>query len=373
MSRAGSVTHVGAGEKLDYLAPYNDGLISLLGTAARICAKDPSQAAYMLKVMNWQRRAQDTRARWEKQGVHVPPFMIISVTSSCNLHCKGCYAHAQARAEKGDMDDATLTRALDEGRELGISVVMLAGGEPLVRKGLLDVAARYPEIIFPMFTNGVLIDGAMADRLRRLRNVVPVISVEGRQDVTDDRRGDGVWARISRAAVQLQQARVFFGASLTVRRDTVNMITSDEFVSDFVSSGCRIFFFVEYVPVEEGTQEWELTPNQRGELMARVESLRSRMPALFVAFPGDEEATGGCLAAGRGFVHISSGGDVEPCPFAPYSDASLGGMSLKDALNSSFLKSIRDHHEELGETTGGCALFRRRELVAALLSESQRR
>ncbi len=84
--------------------------------------------------------------------------------------------------------------------------------------------------------------------------------------------------------------------------------------------------------------------------------LRRQYPALFIAFPGDEEAYGGCLAAGRGFIHINPEGNLEPCPFAPYTDTNLTNLPLREALNSQLLKTIRENHDQLTETRGGCAL-----------------
>jgi MoaA/NifB/PqqE/SkfB family radical SAM enzyme len=363
----------------------NHGLMSLLGTAARLCLSDPSQASFVAHAISAQRRAASTRARLEAQGVHVPPLLIVSVTSECNLHCKGCYARAQHRDEccscdsaaasaagspagqHGDMDDTTLRSVLDEASELGVSAVLLAGGEPLVRQGLLDITADYPDILFPLFTNGLLVTDDLAARLRKQRNVIPVLSIEGGQDVTDGRRGIGVWDRIHSAAAALRRGRVFFGASFTVRSDTLDVLTDERFIDEMIAMGCRLFFFVEYVPVQPGTEAWELTADQRAVLAQRVEALKASAPALFVAFPGDEEATGGCLAAGRGFVHISAGGDVEPCPFAPYSDTSVRRVRLRDALNSPLLQAIRDDHNTFADTSGGCALWRRRSEVQEVL------
>ncbi|MFZ2413956.1 MAG: hypothetical protein WAW16_07030, partial [Candidatus Cryosericum sp.] len=113
-----------------------------------------------------------------------------------------------------------------------------------------------------------------------------------------------------------------------------------------------------------------LDDGQRARLAATVASLQKRLPGLFIAFPGDEEVFGGCLAAGRGFVHISPSGRVEPCPFAPYSDTSVRGVPLRDALASPLLLAIRDNHERLTETNGGCALWSQREWVRSLLPGS---
>jgi MoaA/NifB/PqqE/SkfB family radical SAM enzyme len=92
-----------------------------------------------------------------------------------------------------------------------------------------------------------------------------------------------------------------------------------------------------------------------------------RDASLFIAVPGDEEEIGGCLSAGRGFVHINANGDLEPCPFAPYSDTNLRDSSLREALQSDFLKAIRANHKHLRETEGRCALWVNREMVESLL------
>ncbi len=66
-------------------------------------------------------------------------------------------------------------------------------------------------------------------------------------------------------------------------------------------------------------------------------AFQEKKSGVFVVFPGDEEQFGGCLAAGRGFVHVGPDGSLEPCPFAPYSDVSLKTTPLREALGSKLL------------------------------------
>lgn len=113
-----------------------------------------------------------------------------------------------------------------------------------------------------------------------------------------------------------------------------------------------------------------ITVEQEEKIGSIVNSLKGRFHALFVAFPGGEAEMVGCHASGRGFIHISANGDLEPCPFAPYSDTNLKDMKLKDALGSELLKQIRDNHEKLEETRGGCALWENRDWVASLLKNN---
>ena len=55
---------------------------------------------------------------------------------------------------------------------------------------------------------------------------------------------------------------------------------------------------------------------------------------IFLSFPGDEKALGGCLASGRGFFHIGPDGSAEPCPFSPFSDSNVAEMGVREALKS---------------------------------------
>jgi MoaA/NifB/PqqE/SkfB family radical SAM enzyme len=66
-------------------------------------------------------------------------------------------------------------------------------------------------------------------------------------------------------------------------------------------------------------------------------------------------------------VHVSPSGDLEPCPAAPYSDANLVEMPLKEALASRVLERIREAPDVLTETSGGCALRANRAWVEGLL------
>ena len=135
-------------------------------------------------------------------------------------------------------------------------------------------------------------------------------------------------------------------------------------------NGCRLFFFVEYVPNTEADIPDCISSFQRESLPAQMELLREQLPALHVCLPGEEEQFGGCLAAGRGFVHISATGDVEPCPFAPYSDSNIHDMPLSDALDSLLLNRIRSNHHLLTESAGGCTLWENKDWVEEQMNAS---
>ena len=67
--------------------------------------------------------------------------------------------------------------------------MLIAGGEPLLREGLLDLTAQTPEILFLLFTNATLLDDATVEKLKTQPHVVPILSLEGDETFTDARRG----------------------------------------------------------------------------------------------------------------------------------------------------------------------------------------
>ena len=353
--------------ELQHRKKLNGEISRVIRQALRISLYNPPLAWFFLKTLLRQRNAAVKRELWEEEGIHVPPFMIASITRRCNLNCVGCYARAQQRSGNQELPATRLNELMDEARDLGFAFALLAGGEPLTRPEILDVTAAHPEIIFPLFTNGMLLSGALLARIAGQKNVIPVLSLEGLEGETDNRRGRGVYKHLLQTMSLLKQKHVFFGISLTVTRKNIDLVTSEAFVRQLAQRGCRLFFYVEYIPVKEKTEDLVVSPAQREELERSMGALRRRFNRLFISFPGDEHSYGGCLAAGRGFVHISPEGGLEPCPFAPYTDTNLRFTSLKEGLGSVFLNRIRQSDEHLDETEGGCALWNKREWVQSLL------
>lgn len=351
----------------DYIGLMNESIRSIFLDALKISANQPALEAFIISTILWQRKAARLRMKWEEKGTHVPPFMIASITQKCNLRCKGCYAMAHSTSCSEEMDLKRWGEVIKEARELGISIILLAGGEPFARKEFLKVTKENKEVIFPMFTNGLLIDDSMIKQLQTQKNIVPVISLEGLQKETDDRRGSGVYEKVGEVMDKLNSSGIFFGTSLTVTRENFDVLAHEEFVRNHMEKGCRLFFYVEYTPVESGTEQLVIDSDQRKELDNILNSFRRRFKGIFIAFPGDEKYYGGCLSSGRGFVHINSAGNLEPCPFAPFSDTNVRDMPLKEALKSNFLKALRESPEHLRETEGGCALFVNRDWVKAKL------
>jgi MoaA/NifB/PqqE/SkfB family radical SAM enzyme len=355
----------------NYTGLLNKSLGIFFSTAWHITLRRPSQAWYFFRTVQWQRNAARRRAQLAAEGVHVPPMIIYSITERCNLHCKGCYAQSLHNLTDPEMGPEKMRDTIRQARELGVSFMIMAGGEPLVRREILDIIREYRDVIFFVFTNGTMIDAKLADSLKRLPNLVPIISLEGGRAETDLRRGSGVFQSLTGVIRRLKDRHIFFGTSITLTSSNFNVITDRQFIRDIHRSGCRLFFFIEYTPIDAATAAWEVTDEQRKIMVERVAAFRKEFPALFVNLPDDEKEFGGCLSSGRGFVHISAQGNVEPCPFAPYSDTNIRDLSLKDALQSRFLAAVRENSDQLHEGSGGCALWREKAWLQSLLNQQR--
>jgi MoaA/NifB/PqqE/SkfB family radical SAM enzyme len=161
---------------------------------------------------------------------------------------------------------------------------------------------------------------------------------------------------------------ILYGASIMVTSKNIRTVTSDEFIAGLCKAGCKVIFFTEYVPVE--LPALAIDDAGRAELDCRVQALRTQNPGqIFISFPGDEGQSNGCLAAGRGFFHINAAGDVEPCPFSPYSDTNIRGMPLREAMKSPLFTRLRDSGVMAGNH-GGCVLFEKSEFVEQLQKTS---
>src|SRR5260370_14989815 len=114
--------------------------------------------------------------------------------NGCIRRCQGCWVDGAAKQEI--IQPAAFTRLVREAREMGNVFVGIVGGEPLMHPHLLDMLAEHPDCYFQIFTNGHFITDERAQRIRQLGNVTPLISVEGTEIVSDERRGrSGVYSK----------------------------------------------------------------------------------------------------------------------------------------------------------------------------------
>ncbi len=348
------------------------GVERVVSDSIKATLKNPKESTFMLRFASSSKSASKKRARLKKNGLHVPPFLIASITSECNLHCAGCYSRCnEATVDEKPVEQLSLvdwSRVFDEASELGISFILLAGGEPLLRRDVIEAAGKRSDILFPVFTNGTYMDERYFKLFDKHRNLVPILSIEGRSDATDKRRGEGVYDTLIKNMREFKKRGLVFGVSVTVTTENLQEVTSDGFLDELSDMNCKAVIYVEYVPVSDKSKELAIGDSERSYLHDKISLLRDAYEEMvFISFPGDEKSSGGCVAAGRGFFHINSHGGAEPCPFSPYSDINVKETSLQAAIKSPLFKALQSGDLLKDDHDGGCVLYEKRKQVEALL------
>lgn len=336
---------------------------AILYTVERLLTYNPSpevrRAAIRILIQGVIPEGVDLRAAERFHASHdtnPPGFLLISPGSACNLRCVGCYADSGPKSDK--LDWTTFDRIITEARDLwGVRFIVISGGEPLAYqsegKGILDAAERHPDIIFLMYTNGTLIDDRVAARMAELGNLTPALSVEGWRELTDTRRGPGVFDKVVASMGRLRSAGVPFGISLTATRDNAEEILSDEFIDYFFEEQGALYGWIfHYMPIGRAfTLDLMPTPRQRLWMWQRSwEIIRERR--LFLAdFWNHGTLSDGCISAGRstgaGYMYIDWNGAVTPCAFVPYSPVNVNdvykrGGTLNDIWAEPFFSGLRE-------------------------------
>ena len=334
-------------KSFDIQAYMTKGVERVVGDIVRATFRNPRESAYMARFALF-------ASRWAGAD---------AVMNEYELDESGLLIHRFRRDEEW-------LRIFEEADELGISFILLAGGEPMIRRDVIEAAGRHPNILFPVFTNGTFMDERYFGLLDRCRNLIPVMSIEGEKETTDARRGEGVYARLIGNMDALSQRGLVFGASVTVTTQNIREVSSDAFLKKLSDRGCKAVIFVEFVPVTDESADLAPGDAEREYLSREIERLREEHPEMvYISFPGDEKSSGGCVAAGRGFFHINSHGGAEPCPFSPYSDMNVRDTSLREALRSPLFRALQNGGLLEDDHAGGCVLYEKRAQVEALLNK----
>ncbi len=275
-----------------------------------------------------------------RTGTYPPRAMLISPTMRCNLNCYGCYAGSYS--PENELEPELIHRILSEAKEMGITLVVVLGGEPFLRRDLLGVYEAHPDMAFHVFTHGGFLDERMVENIARLGNVMPAISLEGFREETDKRRGKGHFEKVVRSMDLLGEAKVIFACSLTQTRENTDVLTSERLIDFLIEKGCILIWYFMCVPIGKSPDIGLLpTPEQRNLMRETLKVFRATKPVLFVDFWNDGQLTNGCMAGGRMYFHINARGDVEPCVFCHFASDNIRETTLLKALNSPLFKKIR--------------------------------
>lgn len=310
----------------------------------------------------------------EKYQCNVPWLILLDPTSACNLRCTGCWA-----AEYGHKLNLTLDEIdgiICQGKELGIHLYAYTGGEPLVRKeDLIKICEKHNDCQFIAFTNGTLVDDAFVAELKRVGNLWLAISLEGFEDVNDERRGQGVFDKVMHTMEIMKEAGLVFATSICYTSANYKTVTSPEFIQMEKDKGVMFSMYFHYMPVgNSASPELMVRPEQRKYMIDRIRTIRSTHEegeGLFVFdFQNDGEYVGGCIAGGRNYFHINANGDAEPCVFIHYSDSNIREKTLIETLQSPLFMAYHEDQPFCGNHLRPCPMLENSGMLTQLLKRT---
>lgn len=305
-----------------------------------------------------------------RQGQVFPPFLYVSVINSCNLRCQGCWVDVAHKQQT--ISPEAFHKLVREAKAMGNVFFGLVGGEPFMHPHLLDMLAEHPDCYFQIFTNGHFITPERARQMWKLGNVTPLISVEGTEIVSDERRGrGGVLSKTLQGLQNALDSGVFTGVCTSLCRTNIDDLLREEWIDRLIEMGVMYTWFHVYRPMGPNPNpDLCLTTEQALAARKFVVEMRAKKPIVIIDAYFDGEGKALCPAATGISHHINPWGDIEPCPIVQFSKESIHATNadprpLKEKfLQSEFLKDFRDL---AAKTTRGCIVLERPDLLGKLV------
>lgn len=312
------------------------------------------------------------------------------ITRNCNLNCVHCRAAATMGPYEGELDTPACMTLLDQIAEVGSPIVILTGGEPLLRKDIFDIARCGTDkgLRMVMAPNGTLITEDMARKMAEsgIRRIS--ISLDGStREIHDRFRGvDGAYDGALNGITMAKKAGIEFQINTTITQTNLEEIPKILKLAEKLGAVAHHIFLL--VPTGRGkyivdqaidAAEYERTLNwfydQREKTSLQLKATcaphyyrilrqRAKREGVAVTFKthGLDAVTRGCLG-GTGFCFISHRGIVQPCGFLDVNSGDVTQTPFAEIWNhSEVFNRLRDFDKLEGKcgvcgyknVCGGC-------------------
>ncbi|MCB1121250.1 MAG: radical SAM protein, partial [Verrucomicrobiae bacterium] len=213
-----------------------------------------------------------------KEGIYFPPFLYISILNSCNLRCQGCWVDVDKPQVKLSLEK--LNQIVEDAKPHGNRFFGILGGEPFMHPDLMDFLADHRDCFFQIFTNGQLITDKKARQLRQLANSTPLISIEGNEVVSDERRGGKeVYERTMRGLRAALDNRLMTGVATSLCQTNIDSLLTEDWLRRLIDLGVHYAWYHTYRPVgPQIHEELALTPEQARRVRQFVVDVRCKLP-----------------------------------------------------------------------------------------------
>ena len=293
-----------------------------------------------------------------------PRLQIVAweVTRSCNLNCVHCRASSDSGPYPEEMDTKGALSVIDQITEVGRPIVILTGGEPLLRKDIFALAAYGAEkgLRMVMGSNGTLVTRDMAKQISQSGIKRVSISLDGATSKSHDqfRQVSGAFLRAMEGIARLKERGVEFQINTTLTRQ--NLFDAKEILDLSVRLGAvahHVFLLVPTGRAKEMVGQ-ELTAKEYEDTLHWFYRQQSVVPLQFKATcapqfyrisqqearakgeelergsHGLDAVTRGCLA-GISYCFVSHEGVVQPCGYLDLSAGDLRESAFRDIWDDS--------------------------------------
>ncbi|MFH1468773.1 MAG: radical SAM protein [Pseudomonadota bacterium] len=275
----------------------------------------------VLRLALW--RAWRWLPRWlqaRRDGLAMPVTLQVVDDTRCGARCTHCLFSAFTdRGAHLTLED--LGRLLDQAAGMDIGHVYLMGADPFHRRdpaAYLALLAAHPHQVFYLFTEGQRLSDEHLERLRRAGNIVPMLNVDGLEQATEARKGEGAWGRVSALMGRLHARRVPWFVTTMVSTANFEHVTSEAYLEHLAARGAWIVAYLPYTPVDAHAEaDLVLSEAQLGELYHRSLRLNSwRRKLVVLDMLGIERELTSC-PAGLETITVYHDGTVAPCAALP--------------------------------------------------------
>jgi organic radical activating enzyme len=251
---------------------------------------------------------------FQRHGVRVPAVFSLQMLTACNLRCEGC--HVSGGEVPKSFDRELHYAYLEEIEQLGCRMVLLIGGEPMILADeVFALAARFPRITFLLFTNGTLWTPERLDQLATTRNLVPMVSVEGDQSFTEERRGRMAFERSRLLQAELARRHILHGISVMVYDRNVDHLEQSGFLQNLFPSPHHFAFFMAYTARGACSSFAPVDPLRLDAFNKTAIRARESLRLPILLLPHDEmRFLEGCGGA-RLIVHMNADNSLALCPY----------------------------------------------------------
>ncbi|PKL57284.1 MAG: radical SAM/SPASM domain-containing protein [Methanomicrobiales archaeon HGW-Methanomicrobiales-6] len=297
-----------------------------------------------------------------------PTLVSWNVTYRCNLRCAHCYMDAGNGGGAPELSTSEAKMLIDQIARVGSPVMILSGGEPLLRDDIFEIAeyGTHQGLRMVIGTNGTLIDGRTAVRLAGAGIRKAAISLDSADPGVHDRfRGvTGAWERAVAGIEACRDAGIPVQVHTTV---TLQNRRELEAIAEFGESlGVHDFQFFFLVPTGRGKGVVDISPEMYETLIREILRLRadrglSIRPtcapqhvriASEIGLPVAEEERG-CIAGIR-YCRIDPKGEVTPCPYLPLGLGNIRETSFAEIWRGSEVFAALRSGEALKGKCGIC-------------------